>query len=163
MGIKSFDSPTTNGLKIDFRNYVIELVCLNIDPKLISRFWKSNKYWSGKYPREIRGFSNLKKAIESTVNNNLPGEFSQFDLEESFSQKILINIIKKLNIKSLSATKTITKIVSTFLKMYNAEYSTRVNKVQLDFITIVEPEKNTKFIEPKIKNKLSKLRELENG
>ncbi len=160
---KNFDSPTTNGLKIDFRNYIIELVCLNVNPKLIPRFWKSNKYWAGKYPREIRGFSNLKKAIESTINNNLIGEFSKFDIEEQFVQKILINTIKKLNVRSLSATKTISKIIATFLKMYNAEYNTRIDKIGSNFTDAIEPEKNSKFIDINKKNKLSKLRELENG
>ncbi len=34
-----YASPTTPGLHIAFRDFIIELVCLNVNPKIGPRFW----------------------------------------------------------------------------------------------------------------------------
>lgn len=75
-----YQSPTTPGLQINFRSYVVELVCLNMDPALPQRFWKDEP-WKGKFARECRGFAKLvavhgdpddpliRKAIVTAIRN----------------------------------------------------------------------------------------------
>ena len=159
---KTFLSQTTPGLNIDFKNYIIEIVCLNVKPKLNPRFWNEDKYWSGKYVREIKGFSNLKKEIELITNRCFEGEFSKFDIEEPLTQKILIDVIKKLNIKCLLAKKTINKITTSFVKEYEKEYNSRIKEIETNFvIPPIDLNKNSVYIDPKIKNKKSLIKDME--
>lgn len=143
---KLFDSPTTPGLSVDFRNYIIELVCLNMDRKLGPRFWKSNNYWTKKYPREIKGVSNLSKLL---------------NFEDPLIQKLLIITIKDSWIKSLSAKKTLNTIVKKVNVLYEKEmYKRSDEKIVME---IFSPEENARYVDSGNKNKLSLLKEIENG
>jgi len=150
---KSFISPTTPGLFIIFRAYIIELICLNIDKKLIPRFWNDTKYWGPKFKRECRGFSNLQKLL------------NDFSFDEPLVQNAIIASCKKLNIKSLSAKVTTNKLA----KKIKDEYDNMVSKRELmienqpidthidkDFIS-----RNSKFTESGKETKLSKIRRIE--
>jgi hypothetical protein len=143
---KSFDSPTTPGLPIDFRNYVVELVCLNMDKKLGPRFWKSNNYWAKKYPREIKGISNLSKLTD--FNNPL-------------IQKLLIGIIKDGWIKSLSAKKTLNTIIKKLDILYKKEIEKRKISDEKIVVSIFSPEENARYVDTGTKNKLSILKDIE--
>ena len=93
---KDFQSPTTPGLMVTFENYLIELICLNMDNKLEPRFWRDEKYWKKKYGREVRGVFNLKCKFES--------------VEDPILRLSIISIIKKMRIKSLCAHKTVDRV-----------------------------------------------------
>ena len=86
-----YASPTTPGLHVAFRDYIIELVCLNVNPKIGPRFWSDPGYWAPKYKREIRGMSNLGKEL---------------NLADTLTQTALVQIIKEYRIKALLAKKT---------------------------------------------------------
>jgi len=144
---KDYKSPTTPGLDIDFKNYVIELVCLNVDKKLGPKFWKNNTYWSNKYKREIKGFHNLKEHLI-------------FSLDNPLVQKILIQIIKSKNIKSLSATKTIEKIRYHLKNHYTNEVNER-SQIDIEENIKINMNKNSKFIDGNKKNKISSIRDME--
>jgi len=145
---KLFDSPTTPGLKIDFKNYLIELVCLNMDRKLSARFWKSNNYWAKKYPREIKGVSNLGKLI---------------DFNDTLVQKLLIGIIKDSWIKSLSAKKTLSTIIKKLNILYEKEIEKRKISDEKIVMSIFSPEENARYVDGGNKNKLTLIKELENN
>lgn len=157
---KSFDSPTTPGLKIDFKNYLIELVCINCDKRISSRFWKSNEYWSSKYKREIKGVHNLIKSFDAPIT-----EDTKVNVVENspFAQKILIQVIKNLNIKSLSAKKTIEKIIKDYKKIFEKEYNHRLSTANEKTINseIVNGKENARYIDSGNKNKLSILKDIE--
>ena len=153
---KDYKSPTTPGLDIDFKNYIIELVCLNMNKNLKPKFWRNDKYWTGKYKREIKGVSNLMSSFESQINKDT----KIILLDQPLAKKILIQTIKKLNIKSLSAKKTVDKIVLTTKKAYIAEVSQRSNKVQVENPEI-DFNKNALFVDGSKKNKLSRIRDME--
>jgi len=150
-----YESPTTSGLKIDLKNYIIELVCINCSrfKKLSSRFWKSSKYWENKYKREIKGYYNLKLSLEN-----------KFDLEDAFISNVLIDIIKKQIIKSLSAKKTIIRIV----KLLNQEVENKKNKYE-NMVSNSKPinnkpeymNNNTKYVDSENKNKINILKRIE--
>lgn len=144
---KPFGSPTTPGLAVTFKNYLIELVCLNCDKRISARFWKSNSYWSKKYVREIKGVHNLSLLI---------------DFENLLNQKLIIQIIKDRLIKSLTAKKTLDRIVFLMKKEEKKEekkidsfMSNHTPEVAIDM------EKNSRFIDVKKKDKFSSIREIE--
>lgn len=157
---KSFDSPTTPGLKIDFKNYLIELVCINCDKRISSRFWKSNEYWSSKYKREIKGVHNLIKSFDAPIAEDMKVNVVE---NSPFAQKILIQVIKSLNIKSLSAKKTIQKIMTNYKKAYLKEYNNRLSITKENTINseIVNGKENARYIDGGKKNKLSILKDIE--
>jgi len=99
-----FDSPTTPGLKIDFRNYVIELVCLNTRHHLPPRFWKQ-PYWAKKYARECRGFAKFVKLHEDQICNPA-------------YQQAVIDAIRSINCKSLLIESTLEKLDKAIEKAY---------------------------------------------
>jgi len=157
---KSFDSPTTPGLKIDFKNYLIELVCINCDKRIGPRFWKNNIYWSSKYKREIRGVYNLIKSFDAPIT-----EDTKVNVVENspFAQKILIQVIKNLNIKSLSAKKTVQKIIANHKKIFAKEYDHRLSVANEKTINseIVNGKENARYVDTGNKNKLSILKDIE--
>ena len=157
---KSFDSPTTPGLKINFSHYLIELVCINCDKRISSRFWKSNEYWSSKYKREIKGVHNLIKGFDAPIDEELKVNTVE---NSPFAQKILIQVIKNLNIKSLSAKKTIQKIMTTYKKMFEQEYDHRLSIANEKTINseIVNGKENARYVDSGSKNKLSVLKDIE--
>jgi len=147
---QKFRSPTTPGLLITFRNYIIELVCLNVNAKLDPYFWKGQQYWKDKYKREIKGIFNLMKLIND---------------DSQITKTAIINVIKRLNIKSLSAKKT----------LYRIQKAVEKEKESLIFKRQQEPDgvevgelkaymkKNSKFVNIGKQTKLDKLRKLENS
>lgn len=147
---QKFRSPTTPGLLITFKNYIIELVCLNLNSKLDPYFWKGAQYWKDKYGREIKGIFNLMKLVND---------------DSKIAQTAMINVIKKLNIKSLSAKKTLYKIQNAVVKEKKALILKR--QEEPDGVGVVElkayMEKNSKFIDVGKQTKLDKLRKLENS
>jgi len=145
---KSYSSPTTPGLMVFFRDYVIEQVCLNVNRKIGPRFWKDGKYWAPKYKREIRGMSNLKK------------RFGNFD--DVLLRSAIIDVVKELNIKSLSATKTINKIERAVKKKYEQKKQHRENLARAKpTVVSIDGFENFAFPDLGAKSKLAKLKEIE--
>ena len=64
MAVKDYESPTTPGLMVTFRAYVVERVCLNLRPDLGPRFWKDRKHWQPKFVRESVALSRLLKHFD---------------------------------------------------------------------------------------------------
>jgi len=149
---KSFVSPTTPGLLIYFRDYIIELVCLNVQPKLGPRFWKDKKYWGPKYRREIKGVYNLNKEL---------------DFSDPIVRTSLTTIIKQNNIKALVSKKTMANVVEATKreqqKIINSHV--RIANKQVPVITDLEQynRRNAKIVDIGTKNKITKLMELESG
>lgn len=141
-------SPTTSGLKITFRNYLIELICLNMDSKLCARFWKyGNKYWQAKYRREIKGVHNFLKNFES--------------LEDTLLQRTIIDTIRKLDIKSMLAIKTVKRVV----KAVKINYELGFNKRKQMALNVKphEPVRSLEFVDVGNETKLAKIKAIQNG
>ena len=92
----SYPSPTTPGLQVDFRNLVIELICLNMDPKLAPRFWRGKAYWSQKYAREARGFLKF-----SRLHDNI---------DDPLFQRATIAAVKAIGCKTLLNERTLSRL-----------------------------------------------------
>lgn len=143
------NSPTTPGLKVPFRKYVIELVCLNVNPRIGPRFWQDQKYWGPKYRREIKGIYNLKLRFG--------------DLDNPILQNCIVGIVRDLRIKSLSATKTIDKLERISRKRY------RDKLVELKQLKKRLPSKieyipsDDDFVDAGDKTKLSKIKDLKDS
>lgn len=143
-----YASPTTPGLYVSFRNYVIELMCLNTNPKIGPRFWSDQGYWAPKYKREIRGVANLGKEL---------------DLLDTLIQTALVQIIKEYRIKALIAKKTKDRVVRftrsrvTHLRKQRESLATKQPQTPID------SQKNATFVDTGEKTTLAKVREAENG
>lgn len=141
-----YASPTTPGLYVTFRDYIIELVCLNINPKIGHRFWSDQNYWAPKYKREIKGMANLGKEL---------------DLSDILTQTALIQIIKEYRIKALVAKKTKDKVIRltrnrlATLKKHRASLATKQPQAPIDV------KKNATFINTGEKTRLAKVKEAE--
>lgn len=145
--MSKYISPTTAGLEVTFKNYVIELVCMNVSRKRLGeRFWKDKTYWGPKWGREIRGMSNLESATE------LP-------FDDVLVQLSVIECVRKQNIKSLSAKKTIQKLACAV----KAEYNKRVLELESSTVENVATAENTTFSKIGKKTSFSKLLEIERG
>jgi len=143
-----YASPTTPGLHITLRAYIIELVCLNVNKKIGPRFWSDNKYWGPKFRREIKGIDNIFKKIEES---------------DILTQTALIQIIKEYNIKSLSYKTTVNKVVKNVLKRkYDLEQKRQVLR-QKSNIAEIDAKKNSTFVDVGPKNTIARIRENENG
>lgn len=143
-----YASPSTPGLYVTFRNYIIELVCLNINPKIGPRFWSDPKYWGSKYKREVRGISNLGKEL---------------DLSDVLTQTALVQIIKEHSIKALVAKKTIIKIVRLTHHRVAQLKNKREILIAKESQPIIDEKKNATFVDTGEKSTLTKIKELENG
>jgi len=143
-----FQSPTTPGLYVALRDYIIELVCLNIDKKLGSRFWSDTKYWGSKYRREIKGVANLGKEL---------------DLTDTLTQTALIQVIKEYCIKALVAKKTVDRVVRLTRRRTEYLSQQRIALAQKPQPVEIDPQKNATFIDSGEKNILARIREAENG
>ena len=143
-----YASPTTPGLYVTFRNYIIELVCLNTNHKIGPRFWSEQGYWAPKYRREVRGVFNLSNVLDFT---------------KPLTQTALVQIITEYRIKALIAKKTVDRVVRltnkriTKLSEQREVLSKKHQQVDID------SKKNSTFIDTGKKNTLSKIREAENG
>lgn len=147
---KSYQSPTTPGLMVTFENYLVEIICLNMDRKLGSKFWSKdhgNKYWPSKYVREIsRGIKNLK------------AEFP--DLNNPILRKAIINVAKRKFIKSLLTKKTVEKFAKQIRREIDAiEEQTRKN---LEQAKIIHKDSST-FVGETGDTKMAKLRRIEHS
>jgi len=143
-----YASPTTPGLYVTFRDYIIELVCINTNNKVGPRFWSDNHYWGPKYKREIKGMANISKAL---------------NLTDPIVKNALIQIIKEYNIKALVANKTIDRIIRLTNKRVLSLLEHRHLLAKNDVQTEVDEYKNSTFVDTGMKNKLAKIREIENG
>lgn len=143
-----YASPTTPGLYVTFRNYIIELVCINTNPKIGPRFWTDQTYWSPKYKREIRGISNLGKEL---------------DLTDALMQTSLVQIIVQYKIKALVAKKTISRVVRLTWARNRLLIEQRTKSSMKDQPVYIDPSKNSTFIDTGKKGMLAKVREAENG
>lgn len=143
-----YASPTTPGLYVAFRDYVIELVCLNTNPKIGPRFWSDQGYWAPKYKREIRGISNLGKEL---------------DLTDVLTQTAAIQVIKEYRIKALVAIKTKDKIVRLVRRRISYLREQREILAKKQPQIPIDAKKNATFVDVGTKNTLAKIRESENG
>lgn len=143
-----YESPTTPGLYVTLSDFIVELICLNMNPKLGAKFWRDDKYWKTKYVREIsRGIQKLKELL------------IEFDLEDNIVRISLIRTVKNSNIKSLLVEKTRNVLLKKFkreyyrlLKTYDAPNNPSI---------VIDPKTNSTFIDPPKKTILGKLREIE--
>lgn len=146
--IIKYPSPTTPGLKVTFNNYVIELICLNTDKKLCPRFWKfANKYWQAKYRREIKGVHNLLKSFES--------------LEDPLLQRTIIYIVRKLDIRSMLAAKTVNRVTKAVKISYTQALS---NRKQMASDTKPHKSVNSaEFVDVGNETRLAKIKAIRDG
>lgn len=143
-----YPSPTTPGLYVAFRDYVIELVCLNTNPKIGPRFWSDKGYWAPKYKREIRGVSNLSKEL---------------DFDNILTQTAIIQIIKEYRVKALIAKKTKDKVVRLVRRHIDDLEKQRTSLKNKPQHLPIDIKKNSTFIDTGTKSILAKIKEAENG
>lgn len=143
-----YASPTTPGLYVTFRNRIIEMVCLNVNPKIGPRFWSDPKYWGPKYRREIRGVSNLGKELDFT---------------DVLTQTALIKIIAKYNIKALVAKKTVARVVKLTRQYRKELLGQRESLAKKEQPIAIDSKKNSTFVDTGEKSVLAKIRDVENG
>lgn len=137
-------SPTTDGLLITFRAYLIELVCLNIDPNLSGKFWKE-QWWANKFKREVRGVKRLADTL---------------DFEDKVTRLAICRIIEDKHIKSLSAIKT-TQTILNWIHRYRDKVI--ADNVELKSKTLQRPkQENFEFTKIDVSTKWSKIKSLEN-
>lgn len=143
-----FLSPTTPGLYVTFRAYIIELICLNVNKSIGPRFWSDKKFWGPKFRREVKGVDNVLKILGK---------------EDPLAQTAFVQIIKQHNIKSLLHKTTIQRVIK-YITIRKADLITQRNKFQVEQPqTEIDPKKNATFIDTGDKNILAKIREAENG
>lgn len=143
-----YASPTTPGLYVAFRDFIIELVCLNVNPKIGPRFWSDRKYWGPKYGREIRGMFNLS---------------GELDLENTLVQVALIKVIKTNYIKALVSKKTVVRVVRLTHKCHRELLDQRESLSKKKQPAIIDSKKNATFVDTGKRNVLAKIRDAENG
>lgn len=143
-----YASPTTPGLYVTFRAYIIELICLNVNHKIGPRFWSDRKYWGPKFRREIKGVENI---------------FQQLEVLDAITQTAFVQIIKEHNIKSLTYKSTV-KRVSKNISLRKIELEKRRAKFQeKQHQPEINIKKNSTFVDTGKKNLITKIREAEGG
>lgn len=143
-----YASPTTPGLYVTFRAYIIELICLNVSYKIGPRFWADHKRWGPKFRREVKGVANV---------------LQQLGVLDAITQTAFVQIIKEHNIKSLTY-KTTAKRVVRYINLRKArleEQRTVLRKKQPQ--QEIDNKRNSTFVDTGDKNALAKIREAENG
>lgn len=143
-----YASPTTPGLYVALKDYLIELVCLNVNPKIGPRFWSDPKYWASKYSREVRGVSNLGKEL---------------DLTDALTQTAIVHVIKNHRIKALVAKKTVAKVIKLTNKHLALLKEQRVLLANKPQQAPIDTKKNSTFVDTGRKSILARIREAENG
>ena len=141
-----YESPTTPGLYITFRNLLIELVCLNTRSTIGPRFWNNNPYWTKKYSRETRGVKKLSEI---------------FDFQQLLVRQALIQVIQTHNIKALVANKTIDYVVRHTQHTIKILQNQRQNI--LDNAITTNQNQSTELIDIGDKSQLAKIKAIENG
>jgi len=146
-----YQSPTTPGLYVDFRNYIIELVCKNTNPRIGPRFWNMNDYWRKKYSRETRGIKQLSESLDF----NIPA-----------IKAALIEIILERRIKALVRKDTITLVIKQVKKKLDNTIRQRqemADKAQLPIIADDYQQRNARLVDTGTRDTFAKLREIEHG
>lgn len=143
-----YASPTTPGLYVTFRAYLIELICLNVNRKLIPRFWSDQKYWGPKFRREVKGVDNVAQEL---------------DFKDNLIQTALINVIKDYNIKALTHKTTLNRVIIGVRKKRKELEIQRANLSQKPTPIKINIKKNSTFIDTGDKSPLAKIREAEHG
>jgi len=119
-----------------------------MDRKLCARFWKfGNKYWQAKYGREIKGVHNLLKNFES--------------LEDPLLQRTIIDTVRKLDIRSMSATKTVSRVARAVKINYEQELNKRRQMVSQ--VRPHEPVNSSEFVDVGNETRLAKIKAIRNG
>lgn len=143
-----YASPTTPGLYVTFRAYIIELICYNLNRKIGPRFWSDPKYWGPKFRREIKGVDNVLKQLVSVG---------------VLTETAFVQIIKEHNIKSLTYKSTVSRVVKNIrqreidLEKQRAKLRAKPSQQDVDVV------KNSTFVDTGEKSVLAKIREAENG
>lgn len=143
-----YASPTTPGLYVTFRAYIIELICLNVNKKIGPRFWSDQKYWGPKFRREVKGVANVCEQLGDTG---------------TLTETAFIHVITLYNIKSLSYKTTVNKVVKNIhkkkihLEQQREQLRHKKHNIQIDI------KKNSTFVDTGPRGILSKIREAENG
>ncbi len=146
--MNQYPSPTTSGLFVTFNNYIIELICLNMDKKLCPRFWKfANKYWQAKYRREIKGVHNLLKNFEF--------------LDNPLLQRTIIDVVRKLDIKSMLAKKTVDRVTKAVKISY--EQALYKPKQMASHTKPQESVSSSEFVGVGNKTKMAKIKAIRDG
>ncbi len=143
-----YASPTTPGLYVTFRAYIIELVCLNVNKSIGPRFWSDKKYWGPKFRREVKGVDNVLNQIECS---------------DALTQTAFVQIIKKHNIKSLTYKTTVKRVVRDICKRIIHLKQQRVNFSAKEPEPEINAKKNSTFVDTGTKGVLAKIRKAENG
>lgn len=143
-----YASPTTPGLYVTFRAYLIELICLNVNKKLGPRFWSDKKYWGLKFRREVKGVDNVLKQLKAM---------------NTLTQTAFIQIVQEHNIKSLTHKATVKKVVRNILQrevdldQQRTALRTKLPRQEID------SKRNATFVDNGEQSTLAKIREVENG
>jgi len=143
-----YASPTTPGLYVAFRDYVIELVCINVNRNIGPRFWSDQSYWAPKYRREVRGVSNIGK---------------QLDITDTLTQTALIHIIKEYHIQALVSKKTVAKVIKLTNRRIADLKNQRVGLATKQLQPDIDQGKNSTFVDTGNNSVRAKIREVENG
>lgn len=143
-----YASPTTPGLYVTFRAYIIELLCLNINNKLGPRFWSDKKRWGPKFGREVKGVDNVIKQLGS---------------EDTLFQTAFIQIVLSHNIKSLMYKTTVRRVVKNVLKRKVDLEQQRRDLQSKPAPQTIDVKKNSTFVDTGKKGVLARIRETENG
>jgi len=119
-----------------------------MDRKLCARFWKfGNKYWQAKYRREIKGVHNLLKNFES--------------LEDPLLQRTIIDTVRKLDIRSMLATKTVKRVARTVKISYEQELNKR--KQMVSHAKPHASVSNSEFVDVGNETRLAKIKAIRDG
>lgn len=144
-----YASPTTPGLYVTFRAYIIELICLNVNNKIGPRFWSDKKYWGPKFGREVKGVSNVLKVIKGD--------------KDPLTQTAFVQVIKEHNIKSLSYKTTVQKVVK-YITIIKADLQKRRTKLNAKPpVEEIDTKKNSTFVDTGDQGILAKVRNIESG
>lgn len=143
-----YASPTTPGLYVTFRSYIIELLCLNVNNRLGPRFWSDTKRWGPKFRREVRGVDNVIKQLGS---------------EDTLFQTAFVQIVREYNIKSLMYKTTAKRVVKNVLKRKADLEQQRRNLQSKPATQIIDVKKNSTFVDTGKKGVFARIRETENG
>lgn len=141
-----YASPTTPGLYIALRDYIIELVCLNVNQKIGPRFWSDKSYWNSKYKREVKGIANLGKEL---------------DLTDTLTQTALVQIIKEYHIKALIAKKTVVRVIKLTNNRITQLKSQRESLAEKQHPIEIDSKKNATFVDLGSKTPLARAKEIE--
>ena len=143
-----YASPTTPGLYVTFRAYIIELICLNVNKKIGPRFWSDPKYWGPKFRREVKGVDNVLKQLEIT---------------DALIQTAFVQIVREHNIKSLTYKTTVNKVVRNIKQRKANLEKQRIKLIEKQPQQVINPKKNSTFVDTGERSILTKIREAENG